>query len=155
MLNKSTDSVIHTIQLPDDFEYQIINITDGVLNRTIYHITGITENEYHAIKKGDTITINRGPHIFKIIPEHILCFGEIDFNKNSDDCEVLDTFKWLNNLILCGKHMPSRYDYETHTCTSPTSKMLWTETFEISTYCRYLHGCIGKPKLTLIFKQTI
>lgn len=155
MLNKSIDEVVNVIPLPDDFEYQIINTTDGILKKYVYHITGITEKEYNMIKKGETLNITRDKVDFRIIPDNILCFGKIDFNKGSEDCATLDTFKWLSNLILTGKHIPSNYNYETHSCTSPNSKMLWTETFKVSVLCRYLHGCIGKPELTLIFKEII
>lgn len=155
MWNKSMEEVKNVIQLPDDFEYQIINTTDGIINKTVYHITGITEKEYNDIKKGETVKFIRNNESFTILPEKVLCFGEIDFNQSSEDCETLDKFKWLSNLIGSGKHIPSRYDYKTHSCTSPNFKIMWTETFKISTLCRYLHGCIGKPKLTLIFKELV
>lgn len=122
-------------------------------HKEVFMIVGITEKEYNSLKHGDDITIKRGEEKFDIVSDNVLCFGEIDFREGSDDCKELDTFDWLDNLSAKGICIPSRYNYNRHECVSPTKKYLWTETFRNSTLCRYLHGCIGKPQFTLIFRE--
>lgn len=143
----------HIIQMPVDPTYRVISVDNNHAYKELFIITGITEKEYHNIKRGETISVERGNCVFVISSDNVLCYGEIDFNVNSEDCETLDNFKWLNNLESKGVCIPSRYNYIKHECVSNMKSYLWTETFKISTLCRYFHGCLGKPQFTLIFRE--
>ena len=139
--------------MPIDTTYKIISAHNDKNIKEIFIITGISEDEYHKLKKAENLNIVRGNAKFNITPGDILCFGDIDFHEGSDDCKELDTFNWLEHLGTRGVGIPSKYNYDKHECTSPISKCLITETFRNSTLCRYLHGCLGKPQYTLIFRE--
>lgn len=139
--------------MPVDPTYKVISSHSDKIHKELFIITGITEKDYYKLKNGKDITIERGEQEFEIVQDNILCYGDIDFHEGSDDCKELDTFNWLEHLVAQGVGIPSRYNYYRHECTSPINKYLITETFRNSTLCRYLHGCLGKPQYTLIFRE--
>ena len=153
MSNSSTKEIIRTITMPIDESYKIINVKNNPVGKEIFIMTGITEAEYKKLKNAEDIIVVRGNAKFNITQDDIFCYGDIDFNNGSDDCEQIDTFNWLDNLVAKGVCIPSRYDYNKHECTTNKNVVLWTETFKNSVLCRYLHGCLGKPKYTLIFRE--
>ena len=139
--------------MPIDSTYKVINVHRNNVNNELFIITGISELEHKKLESLNNLSITRGDKKFYIEPDNVLCYGNIDFHEGSEDCEELDTFNWLDNLWVRGICIPSRYNYEKHECVSPIKSYLYTETFRNSTLCRYLHGCLGKPKFTLIFRE--
>ena len=139
--------------MPVDPTYKVISVHKNYNGKELFIITGISENEYHKLKKSEDLNITRGNCKFHITPDDVLFFGDIDFHEGSDDCKELDTFNLLEHLGAKGVGIPSRYNYNKHECTSPINKYLITETFRNSTLCRYLHGCLDKPQYTLIFRE--
>lgn len=144
---------MNIIQLPIDKTYKVINWRNNPTSKELYIITGISISEYNRLKNDDEIYITRGNAEFNITPDDIYCFGEIDFNESSEDSAELDTFNWLDNLFLRGICIPARYNYKEHNCLSPNKSYQYTETFRNSTLCRYIHGWLGKPQFTLIFRE--
>jgi len=143
----------YTIPMPVDPTYKVISAHTNLGVREIFIITGISELEHKKLKNLNDLRIVRGNCEFYIAPDNVFCYGDIDFHEGSDDCKELDTFNWLEHLGAKGVGIPSRYNYNKHECISPINKYLITETFRNSTLCRYLHGCLGKPKFTLIFRE--
>lgn len=139
--------------MPVDPTYKVISVHSNPDAKEIFIITGISELEYKKLKSLNDLWIKRGNCDFYITPDDVLCFGDIDFHEGSDDSKELDTFNWLEHLGAKGVGIPSRYNYDKHECISPINKPLVTETFRNSTLCRYLHGCLGKPQFTLIFRE--
>ena len=139
--------------MPISHTYRVISAHNNPGCKELFIITGINELEYKKLKNLSDLHIIRGNCKFNISPDDVLCFGDIDFHEGSEDCDQLDTFNWLDNLGTKGISVPNRYDYDKHECTSPNKFYLRTETFRNSTLCRYLHGCLGKPKYTLIFRE--
>ena len=139
--------------MPIDATYKVIAVKPAVVNKELFIITGISELECKKLKALNNLNIVRGNCKFHITPDDVLCYGDIDFHEGSDDCKELDTFNWLEHLGAKGVGIPSRYNYDRHECSSPMNKYLITETFRNSTLCRYLHGCLGKPQFTLIFRE--
>ena len=139
--------------MPVDPTYKVISVHSNFYVKELFIITGITELEHKKLKNLNDLHIVRGNCRFHITPDDVLCYGDIDFHEGSDDCKELDTFNFLEHLIAKGIGIPSRYNYDKHECTSPMNRYLITETFRNSTLCRYLHGCLGKPKFTLIFRE--
>lgn len=139
--------------MPVDNTYRIINVHTNSLIKELFIITGISELECKKLKALNDLNIVRGNTKFHIIPDDVICYGDIDFHEGSDDCKKLDTFNWLERLGIKGVSIPSKYNYDKHECVSPVKRYLWTETFRNSTLCRYLHGCLGKPQFTLIFRK--
>ena len=139
--------------MPVNNTYKVISVHDSPIIKKTFIMTGINETEYEKIKSLNELTIVRGDYKFHITPNDVICYGDIDFHEGSEDCEQLDCFDWLDNLGFKGVSIPSRYNYDKHECTSPIKSYLWTETFRNSTLCRYLHGCLGKPQFTLIFRK--
>lgn len=146
------------IQMPVDPTYKIIAIRNNPSNKELFIILGITENQYNKIKtltEGDSIKIVKDNCEFEVYAEDIFCYGNIDFHEGSDDCKKLDTFNWLEYLDLQGVGIPSKYNYDKHQCIGTNKGFYITETFRNSTLCRYLHGCLGKPEFTLIFREIV
>ena len=139
--------------MPIDPTYKIINTRYGPGIKEVIIMTGITKNEYEKIKRSEDLYITRGNNKFRIMCDDIFCYGDIDFHDGSEDSEQLDTFNWLDDLGSKGINIPSKYDYETHTCIPFGKFITYTETFRPSTLCRYFHGCLGKPQYTLIFRE--
>ena len=133
--------------------YRVISVHYDRIRKELFIMTGITEKEYNTLKRGYDISFKRGKQEFYVAADDVLCFGEIDFHEGSDDCKELDTFNWLEHLGVKGVGIPSRYNYDRHECSSPINKYLITETFRNSTLCRYVHGWLGKPQYTLIFRE--
>lgn len=145
--------MVYTIPMPVDPTYKVIGVHQNPNANELFIMTGISELEYKKLKKLNELHIVRGNCKFRITPDDVFCYGDIDFHEGSDDCKELDTFNWLDNLDSRGIRIPSRYNYDKHECISPINKYLITETFRNSTLCRYLHGCLGKPQYTLIFRE--
>lgn len=139
--------------MPIDPTYKVISTHVNPAAKELFIITGVDENEYKKLKASNDLHLIRGNCEFDITPDDVLCYGEIDFHEGSDDCKELDTFNWLEHLGAKGVAIPSKYNYDKHECTSHINKHLWIETFRNSTLCRYLHGCLGKPQYTLIFRE--
>ena len=139
--------------MPVDPTYKIISVKKNPASKELFIITGITSEEHNRLKNSKDLRIERGNAKFYIDPDDVLCYGEIDFNEGSDDCKELDTFNWLEHLDAKGVSIPSRYNYSNHECSTDRKYILWTETWKNSTLCRYLHGCLGKPQFTLIFRE--
>lgn len=158
MLNSNLKAEMNIIQMPIDPTYKIISVHNNPTSKYLFIITGITQREYEKIKRlneDTSITIIRGNAEFKVGADDILCYGEIDFHEGSEDSKQLDTFNWLEHLVSKGIGIPSKYNYDKHECSSPIKSYLYTETFRNSVLCRYLHGCLGKPEYTLIFREII
>ena len=145
--------MIHIIPMPIDPTYKVISVHVNPASKELFIITGISELEHKKVNSLNDLYIVRGNVNFHVTPDDVLCYGDIDFHEGSDDCKKLDTFNWLEHLGAKGIGIPSRYNYDKHECSSPINKYLTTETFRNSTLCRYLHGCLGKPKFTLIFRE--
>lgn len=141
--------------MPVNPTYYVINAYKDRTVKELFVMVGITEIEYSRLKHGDNLFLKKGGQEFDITSDDILCFGEIDFHEGSDDCKELDTFNWLDHLGDKRVGIPSRYNYDKHECSSPINKYLITETFRNSTLCRYIHGCLGKPHYTLIFRELL
>lgn len=136
-----------------DPTYKVISVHRNSVVSELFIMTGINEREHKELKNLKELYIIRGNCEFHITSDDVLCYGDINFHEGSDDCKELDTFNWLEHLGAKGVGIPSRYNYDKHECTSPINKYLITETFRNSTLCRYLHGCLGKPQYTLIFRE--
>ena len=153
MSKLSTEGMIHIIPMPIDPTYKVISVHNSPVAKELFIITGISELEHKKLKSLNDLHIIRGNAEFHVTPDDVLCYGDIDFHEGSDDCKELDTFNWLEHLGAKGVGIPSRYNYDMHECSSPINRYLITETFRNSTLCRYLHGCLGKPQFTLIFRE--
>lgn len=154
MLNTDLNEKIYTIPMPIDKTYKVVISKVDKLTKERIIIMGISENEYMAIKHDNDICVKKDNILFHISPVDVLCFGDIDFHEGSEDCKILDTFNILDHIGIKGVCIPSKYNYDKHECYCPIHSYLYTETFKLSKLCRYLHGCLGKPKYTIIFRET-
>lgn len=145
--------MVRTIPMPTDNTYRVISSHKSPVLNELFIMTGISEAEVNKLRHNHDLKFKRGEFEFNVTPDDVLCYGDIDFHEGSDDCKELDTFNWLEHLGTKGVGIPSRYNYDKHECTTDRRSVLWTETFRNSTLCRYLHGCLGKPQFTLIFRE--
>lgn len=116
----------------------------------------IDENEEKLIDNIDkhTLTFHRGDRTFSVSMKDIYCYGEVDF-EDEDILNRISKFKFLDYLGAVGVHIYSGYDYKTHSCSSPKSCCLWTETWNPAELAKMAHGYLDKPKRILLFNQTI
>lgn len=101
-----------------------------------------------------TIRFHRGDRTFSISTRDIYCYGECDFT-DKNTLNRIKNFKFLDFLGAVGVHIYSRYNYKTHSCSSPKRHCLWTETWNPAELAKMAHGYLGKPKRILLFNQTI
>lgn len=118
-------------------------------------ITYLTEKEERQIDEGledgDFLILRRGEQVFKLFPNRIYAYGDIDFSTNSNDYKELATFAWLDHYGFKGKPIPAKYNYDKHICLGTSKGYLHTETYKSEVLAQYCHGCLGKPKRTVIF----
>lgn len=140
--------------MPLSTEYVIVNsrIERNGLKEVII-MTYLTEEEEKALDDGKRIKVKRSKRTFVIDPGMIYCYGDVDFREGSDDCDVIDSFSFLDYLGAVGIRIPSDYHYDTHECHSPLKCYRYTETFRPSVLCRYCHGVLGKPKNIVLFRR--
>lgn len=118
------------------------------------NITGITEEEEELIEKGVTVTLIRDGIKYQVIYGDVYCYGEVDLSPGSSDSNIIEDFNWLKHENTpC--YLPAYYDYINHSAGAKNSisRYWYTETFNSARVAKYKHGCIGKPKRILIFKQ--
>lgn len=117
-------------------------------------MTHITENEEKALDNNETISITRGSCTFKIPKNKVYAYGEIDFNKGSDDYNTLADMNWFDRMELHGVDILSRYNYKHNTALSDRKGGRWYDTTRPELVCQFKHGQLGKPKRTIIFKTS-
>ena len=118
-------------------------------------MTYITEEEEQTLDNNEELIIERGEASFNIQGNNVYCYGEVDFNKGSDDCKKIATFNFLNYLGWKGIVIPSDYHYDTHECHSPLKSYRWTETWKPDVLARYAHGCLNKPQRIVLFRRLL
>ena len=118
-------------------------------------MTYITEEEEQKLDSNEELILERGEVSFNIQCNNVYCYGEVDFNKGSDDCKKIATFNFLNYLGWKGIVIPSDYHYDTHECHSPLKSYRWTETWKPDVLARYAHGCLNKPERIVLFRRLL
>ena len=106
-----------------------------------------------GIKQLEPYLEDYGKYEFIIEPANKPIYGLIDFTTNSDDYHVLETMNWLDWVTMFGIVIPANYDYEHHCCYSPIKIPRTYDTSNPAKVAQYLHGCLGKPQFTLIFRE--
>lgn len=125
------------------------------LSRHSVILTSLTEKEEDILDKGCVIKIERSGINFRISPDDLIAYGEIDFSTGSDDYNTIQDFVYLDHLGMLGKSIPARYNYKEHCCYSPVGcKHYQTfDTTDPAKVAQYAHAFIGKPKRSIIFKH--
>lgn len=116
----------------------------------------IDEDEEKLIDNIDksTLIFIRGDRKFSVKMRDIYCYGEVNF-EDEDTLNRISEFKFLDYLGAVGIRIQSRYDYKTHSCSSPKRYCLWTETWNPVDLAKMAHGFLGKPKRILLFNQNV
>lgn len=130
----------------------IVSRIDKINNYSII-IAGISEVEELDLDKNKAITIERGNKSFTIQPNNVECYGVIDFHNSSDDTDIISDFNWLSHLTFAGITVPSNYNYENNSISTPINIPLVYDTFRPEVVAQYCHGLIGKPERCVIFKH--
>lgn len=142
-----------------DLGYQVIcsrSITK--LERELIVMIPITEKEELALDNGCLIT-DKGDQSFCINnnkeQRDVIAYGEIDFNEDSDDYDVLQTMKFLDHLGALGISVPADYSYKEHCCYSPLKRYRTYDTTNPAIVLQYKHALLGKPQRCCIFKEKV
>lgn len=115
----------------------------------------LSEEDEKLLDKNSPIIITRGNHTFNITKNQVYCYGDVDFSEDSDDLYEIDNFKFLDSIGAYGIKIPSNYNYDTHSCSSPFKYYMYKETWSPAELTRYHHGCLGKPNKIILFKRTV
>ena len=153
MLQLNTEMKVVSLPTRDDYFTMIRHIRD--VNSYTVNMTGISEKEEEAIDDNKVLFLDRGGCTFEVSVKNIICYGEIDFNKNSDDFYELADLEWCGNDSMRGVDIPARYDYPTHTCKTPVKCIQTFDTMRFELVAQYAHGFLGKPKRVAIFKTKV
>ena len=133
--------------------YTISSHIEGKKGTTVV-MTSITEDEEKELDKGNTICVLRGGFKVTINPDDIYCYGIIDFHDDSEDMDIMADFDWLSHLRFGGVYVPANYDYDKHCAYSDINVARRYDTFRPEIVAQYVHGIIGKPERTVIFRHT-
>lgn len=144
------------IPLPIYPNYRILSSNRSSIGCRITVMIPINKEEEKLIDNIDkqTLTFHRGNRSFSVAMRDIYCYGEVDF-RDRDTLDQIEQFKFLDYLRTVGVHIYSKYDYETHSCSTPNKHLQWTETWSPSTLAKMAHGYLGKPQRILLFNQNI
>lgn len=146
---------MYTTRLLVRKDYYIMNSRTTKIRRENIIMSYISKEEEETLEREGAITIKRDNCTFNITIKDCYCYGIIDFHQGSDDCNLISTFDWLDNKIMQGFPVPSKYDYDNHVCISDLPKGRWYDTFRPEVMARYVHGVLGKPERTIIFSEVI
>lgn len=115
---------------------------------------GISEEQEKKLINNENVVIETDRGIFNISPDLCYTYGELDLSPNSPDIIKLYEGNPFNNLNI-RISVPAEYEYENHCIVSSIRGGSWYNTSNIKDYLPYLHGCIGKPKRIVIFKECL
>ena len=123
-----------------------------VINSRTVLMSYLTEDEEKQLDAGNIITITRKdveghPHKFKVSSKSTYGYGEVDLHNGSDDANLVDRFKFLENLDFGGYPIPA-FNYNESILLGR-----WYATWSPLTVCRYAHCKLGKPKRIIIFRK--
>ena len=117
-------------------------------------LIGITEEQEQKLDAGESLFIETDRDNFHVNPQLCYAYGKLDLSPNSEDIKTMIEANWFQSFFV-NIRMFSNYDYKTHSVTSDIPGGRWFETCNMNEYLPYLHGCIGKPKRVLIFKEYV
>lgn len=145
---------IHPIPVLGEFQtltYHTNKKKAGIASRTVL-MSYLTEEEEKALDEGNKVKLirkdlNGKEYKFVVSTKSTFGYGEVNLNNGSDDAELVDKFKILENLDFCGYPIPV-FDYH-------HSELLggWFATWSPLTVCQYAHCKLGKPKRIIIFRK--
>lgn len=118
-------------------------------------ITYLTDKEEKALDNTGIVVLERGEHKFVVDKTSKPIYGPIDFHRGSDDYAVIETMDWLNHITGQGIIVPSDYNYDEHCCYSLIKRVRSYDTTNPAIVAQYMHGCLGKPEKTIIFKRKV
>lgn len=142
---------IYTINMPINTEIQLLCKvkSKGSINKI--YMAPITEEQEVLIRKSCEINIEVNNNVYKVNPNRVWCFGKIDLT-DKHDIDGIESFDWFDDTVN-GVYIPSDYDYNTHTCSSPLPQYRFYETWHNINIVRYKHACLGKPERIVIFSR--
>lgn len=114
----------------------------------------ITEEEEASLDKG-YLHWERKDVAFDIDSKNIKAYGNIDFNKSSDDYKTLECVRWLDHLTIQGIYIPSNYNYKEHCSYSDRNRPLYYDTVNPAAVLQYIHGVLNKPERCCIFSKIV
>lgn len=124
------------------------------LSRYSVILTSLTEEEEDMLDKDCVIKVERNGMKFRISPDDLIAYGEIDFSTGSDDYNTIQDFAYLDHLGMLGKSVPARYNYREHcTYAEPGKRYQTYDTTDPAILAQYAHAFIGKPERSIIFKH--
>ena len=143
-------SDIKRVKLLDDRKYY--SVVGYKKSRYSIVMTSLTDAEDKALDNGHEITVERGELTFKLNPNIIYYYGNLDFTSGSYDMLELSDLAWLEKYEDYGFWLPGDYDYKTHTALARNGKPTYYDTICMDKILQYVHACLGKPKNVVIFK---
>lgn len=118
-------------------------------------MTHLNEKEEKSLDDAGVVKLKRGSLTFNVFKKDVYCYGEIDYNKGSDDYETLSNQDWFIDCDMQGVMVPSNYDYENNIIVSDIKGGRWYDTVKTEIVAQFKHGQLGKPKRSIIFKHYV
>lgn len=134
--------------------YAICSRSISKFDKEVIIMLSITEEDEKKLDSG-FLCKRVDNTVFNIDSNNIICYGEIDFNKGSEDFSTLNNMTWLDYITGLGIVVPSDYDYKNHSCYPPEGKLRYYDTVNPAIVSQYCHAALGKPKRVCIFKKHV
>lgn len=148
--------MLKKVMLPTNRDYYIMSclIKDGKKRYVI--MSDLSDEELNTLRKLQSCTICRGEKKFKLKPDNVVCFGDVDLSDNSKDSNLIAKCRLLKTNMGKIFVIPSNYSYEEHCYYIDEDNIKKQyDTLDIQLITKYAHGMIGKPKQIVIFTKTM
>lgn len=113
----------------------------------------ITEEQEQLLDEGNFIEIITHCKGYVLSNKDVIVYGVIDFSEGSLDMDFIYSLNWCADDYFKGMCIPSRYNYNKHTALGNDKGLLYYDTIRCDTILKYKHGCLGKPKRVVIWKE--
>ena len=113
----------------------------------------ITDEDELILDEGRAIFVEINGRNVKLTNKSVICYGCVDFGSDSSDMDFIRNLGWCEGDCFRGTALPSRYNYKNHTAVGNLHGVLWFDTCRTDDVLRYKHGCLGKPKRIVVWKE--
>ena len=129
----------------------LLSRTEDLYNNVMY-MSYLTDEEEQELEENKEIHITRDNRTFFIDAKNIFGFGEMNFDEDSVDIDILDSQRWFSPNDSRGRIIPV-FDYKRALIKKENGSLKTFETWCNSEIAKYAYCCLGKPKKAIIFKE--
>ena len=113
----------------------------------------ISDEDEQLLDDNKRILVEINGRMVKLTSKDVICYGSIDFTHDSIDMDFIRGLELFMTDSIRGVAIPSRYSYKNHTALGTDRGILYYDTVRFDVILKYKHGCLGKPKKIVLWKE--